>query len=326
MGDESEIPKTEDAATTRRAIRIRLAFVTVILYVAIIVVGLATLIAYPEFFNNSDYRTRVIRDNYQGLVSAAAAISGLITIAIVSPRVLTSLSDIFLPSRALKDAIEGLVFSIAGIKVPASDQGKNVNAPEGNEVGASDEPELRPAVVPKVEDISADDIVANFIVRMRDEQKRLKGNALSNLVWGVMFAIFGLAVLSYPVLFPASIQPSDWVAFTIGYLPRAALATMIALISFFFLRLYASNEYDLKHTKNEISTFESKMISAKIALSTSSADLLGQILWRLADNERNFVLKSGEKTISTEVDTKYNDILVVLRDLAAAVQKSESKS
>ncbi len=294
------------------------------MFLVFVLIG-ATFIAYPEFFMNSDVRGKFVRDNYQFIVIIVTAFAALITVSIISPKTLVSFLDVFVPTRAFSAAVNEASVSMpaavtAGLSAKISNETYGL---DGNENGGGMSYALQIPTLDKP--ISADDLIAMFLLRMRKEELRLKRSALSNLIWGVAFAVFGLATLSYPLFFPDTVSSVDAAAFVISYAPRALLALTIALLSFFFLRLYASNEYDLKHTKNETSTFESKVLSAKIASEYGVKASIQPSIDSLALSERNFVLKNGERTISTEVDTKYNDILDALKHAISALPQSEKK-
>lgn len=174
------------------------------------------------------------------------------------------------------------------------------------------------------------DVLTQFRFRMRGEERRLKINSVVNLIWGILFSLLsGLwLLLSVNELKGhgtyASI--SDIVA---AYSPRAALAIILQLVSFFFLRLYASTEHEIKHHKNEITNMESRFAGALFAAEASTPATRVIVLKSFMAVERNFLIKKGERTAATEVDTRYNDLVALVETLVqtkARQQKPKSKN
>jgi hypothetical protein len=282
-----------------------------------VIIGGATLLAYPKLFSDADAIRTFARENYQSIVVIVAAAGGVLTAVIVAPRATLEISQSILPTYAFSETLSSIFTKLTGSKS---------NNELEDTVRRFEESFSKAVVARQPEVVSEDTIFLNSLARLAKEQDRLRKNALANLIWGVAFSIGGLAVLGYPVLVPAVAPAADWTAFAIGYLPRGALGLLIALIAFFFLRLYAANESDLRHNKNEISTFESKMIAVKLVSTGAKGVLSRDVIQALAVNERNFVLRRGERTTGAEIDRTYNDIREIIRDLLKVTKVASEKS
>jgi hypothetical protein len=304
VGDAAAAKATliKDSATDeRRQRRLRAVAAVMVIYVAIIAISAATYFAYPDLMYSRSARAAFFQENYQAIVGFSAAIAGIITLGMLSPgapqRLLTALFPFF---RKYIDAID----EPAKLTNRSVDQGAIRSAIQSalSEFTVDDEAD-------DVLEYNVDVIFAEFSERMKEEQRRLKQNSFTNLSWGIVFAIFSFGILGYPLVTPESGPvATDWMAFLNRFGPRASLGLLVGVISFFFLRLYASNEYDLKHNKNEITTFESKMLALKWAEAARPGKLSEIILTHLMKSERNFILKKGERTVSGEIDNNYNDL------------------
>jgi predicted nucleotidyltransferase len=100
----------------------------------------------------------------------------------------------------------------------------------------------------------------------------------------------------------------------------------LQFVGFFFLRLYVANELDLKHNKNEMTNIEMKMIGLQVARVLRDASSKKEIVKVFAHTERNFVLKKGERTISSEELSEYNDLKSVLEGLISKIPGARKSS
>jgi uncharacterized membrane protein len=163
--------------------------------------------------------------------------------------------------------------------------------------------------------------------RLLDEAIRLDALSKRNLILGVMFSMIALFVLAWPLI-AAVIQETHqvevvaWV--TQYYLPRFAVGVLLQFVGFFFLRLYVSNELDLKHNKNEITNIEMRMMAAQLAQTVGDNAAKKDVIKSFAATERNFLLKKGERTISTEALSEYNDMKGLLEKLASKLRSRDS--
>jgi hypothetical protein len=166
------------------------------------------------------------------------------------------------------------------------------------------------------------DIYRSFLERMSEDETRLKGNSILNLVSGLTFAVLGFGVLSIPLLIPDS-KGSDIYDFIIHYLPKVALGALIQLIAFFFLRLYSANQQDLKHNKNEITNVDMWMLSLTVVQTEKNVVEIARVLSR---TERNFVLRKGERTVATDNTLEYNDVKDLLERAIGLARQQPSPS
>jgi hypothetical protein len=168
-------------------------------------------------------------------------------------------------------------------------------------------------------------VFQNFIRRMDRERARLRTASVVNLLIGLLFSLIALYLIGQLVTYqPVELTPpgamsgsSSWLVVAQKFIPRLSLGLLIQLVGFFFLRLYVTNELDLKHTKNELTNFDAWMIAVLLAKDSSDDVAVRKVIDRMTHVERNFVLKKNEHTVGVEADTKYNDLVVIVRDLIA---------
>lgn len=165
------------------------------------------------------------------------------------------------------------------------------------------------------------DIYYQFRYRMREDEARLRGNAGLNLIVGIVFAILALGVLAYPMIDPV-VQATNWLFIMQAHLPRTAVGLLSQLLSFFFLRLYSINQQDLKHNKNEVTNFDMKMLA--IMMAQTNPEIRSMVAAELARSERNFILRKGERTIVSEIESDYNELRRTLVDLLAVTPRTET--
>lgn len=151
------------------------------------------------------------------------------------------------------------------------------------------------------------DIYSQFTRRMSEDASRLKRNSGINLFWGIIFSLIAVAFLLATIYYRKDVQISSTQQFIELYGPKATLAVILELISFFFLRLHSSTEQEIKHHKNEVTNMESKFAAAMLMLESPSATTRAQVIKGLMDNERNFIIRKNERTVSSEIISNYND-------------------
>jgi hypothetical protein len=164
-------------------------------------------------------------------------------------------------------------------------------------------------------------IFQSFKGRMKVELSRLNRISIRNLSIGIIFSVFALFFIAYPLLVSPTVQQlsgqtqpqnvSAMDALVRYYLPRLGVGLLLQFVGFFFLRLYVANEQDIKHYASEVTNLESKMMAILVAEQRNDKALFKPIVENLAKTERNFTLKRNERTIHDE-DRKYNDLKDVL--------------
>lgn len=138
------------------------------------------------------------------------------------------------------------------------------------------------------------------ITRLKKELYALTRRGNLNLAIGSIIAIGGILLLGYFVAtmtVSAQANANGW-AFLRRFLAQLSLVTVVEIFAYFFLRLYSQGLTEIKYFQNEISTFEAKLVSLKMALVDGNEALIGRVLTELARTERNHILKKGETTIS----------------------------
>lgn len=114
-----------------------------------------------------------------------------------------------------------------------------------------------------------------------------------NLIIGIGIALFGIIIL-YGLLGEEIVD--DEVSF-LKAASRISVAIIIEVFAYFFLNLYRIGLQDIRYFRNEITNVMSQRLALETAIGQSNDDLVSRVIARLADTERNFVLKKGETTI-----------------------------
>lgn len=172
-------------------------------------------------------------------------------------------------------------------------------------------------------------IFDRFRERMRDERDRIRSSSRANLLFGLAFSIIALIILGYPlfgdIVSSGKLTATDFYSyFTQRAIPRLSVGFLIQVVGFFFLRLYVTNEMDIKHTKNESTNFDAWMIAVVVGQRDGWEKARPDVLKRLSTTERNFVLKKGEKSVGIENDAQYNDITASLQEILQRLRPEDS--
>lgn len=142
--------------------------------------------------------------------------------------------------------------------------------------------------------------------RFDDAHKRLlqeisalgrRGNL--NLGIGIVTTAAGLILLGIFVFneIRTAMTPIE---FGMHFLPRLTLVVFIEIFAYFFLSLYKSTLAEIKYFQNEITNMEAKYISIKTALTLADAKVIGDVVGKVVDTERNHVLDKGQTTVELE--------------------------
>lgn len=149
-------------------------------------------------------------------------------------------------------------------------------------------------------------------VRLMKDEVRLRGNSRLNLMIGVFVALIAASIIGAPLFMSRSV-PSSVSEFWPAYILRLPVGLLLQIVSFFFLRLYVSTENEIKHNKNEVTNVESKFLSLIASREFGYTPELA--IRSLAETERNFVIRKGDKTVGSENDSRYNDMREILDEL-----------
>ena len=85
-----------------------------------------------------------------------------------------------------------------------------------------------------------------------------------------------------------------------GFMPRLSLVILIELFAYFFLKLYKSSLSEIKYFQNELSNFEAKYVSLRIAIMDKDRGVFDEVIKTLARTERNYILEKGQSTVGLE--------------------------
>lgn len=165
-------------------------------------------------------------------------------------------------------------------------------------------------------------------VRLAQDIDRVSKNSRLNLVVGVGFSTFGIILLGLLLIVLPRIEVQDLNNTVYEYISRLALSVFIQFVGFFFLRLHVTSENEIKNSRNEITNIDYR-ISAVAMIDDGDSVSKAKLANLFASEERNFVLKKGEKSISAENQSEYNDLkasleAVVSRVSAAAGGKDDA--
>lgn len=152
--------------------------------------------------------------------------------------------------------------------------------------------------------------------RLLDHINTLTNNAVTNLFIGIGIASIGVAILFWAIIQIGSMQLDD--AHNINttrvvalvMFPKLSITIFIQIFSYFFLAMYRSNQQEIRYFQNEITTIDS--FAAALIATKNSSPALKIVLTALAKNERNRVLKKGEKPIVSSDEIELIQAMSVL--------------
>ncbi|MFZ2726890.1 MAG: hypothetical protein WAX77_11610 [Methylococcaceae bacterium] len=138
------------------------------------------------------------------------------------------------------------------------------------------------------------DYITKYRNRLLNHIKSLAKSSSLNLIIGLFATIIGVWVL-YKVFIDLS-----GVDNLFNFFSRVSIGIFIEIASFFFLRLYSTNLFEIKYFHNELTNIDAKMVALKVALLKKDDETLKFILKELMKTERNQTLKKGETTVELE--------------------------
>jgi hypothetical protein len=133
--------------------------------------------------------------------------------------------------------------------------------------------------------------------RLEEELFNLSKRANVSLFIGCVTSLLGIGLLVYFAA-PrdvASLGPSSML---VWYSSRLPVVVFIEVFSYFFLRLYRVNLEKIEYFQNEMTNVDSKAIALLSAVLVKDKNLVNSVVSKLAQTERNFRLKKGERTIA----------------------------
>lgn len=143
------------------------------------------------------------------------------------------------------------------------------------------------------------DFIEKSKQRIKTHIETLSRNSNLNLLIGLGTTIVAVCILTY-FIFGERELPKEMPALIAHYISRIAIVIFIEIFALFFLRLYRTNLFEIKFFHNELSNFETKIISLKTALLINDNQVIKEVVSELVKTERNFIIKSGETTIELE--------------------------
>jgi hypothetical protein len=164
-------------------------------------------------------------------------------------------------------------------------------------------------------------------IRLIDHINTLRNNAVTNLFIGIGIAIVGVMILFWAIIQIGSIQLDDAHSVdtarvvALVMFPKLSITLFIQIFSYFFLAMYRSNQQEIRYFQNEITLIDS-FASALIA-SDGNAAALKIVLVALSKNERNIVMKKGEKPIISTDEIELMNAMSVLSKLKDNTHLSE---
>jgi len=148
-------------------------------------------------------------------------------------------------------------------------------------------------------------------LRLLEHIGKLRNNAVTNLFTGIAIAAIGIAILSSAITQIHEFSDEQKHIFdSTGFissalLPKLSVTIFVQVFSFFFLAMYRSNQNDIRFFQNELTLIDSLASASIMAQSMSKAPNLKLVISALVKNERNRVIKKGEKTIVTSDEADF---------------------
>ena len=138
----------------------------------------------------------------------------------------------------------------------------------------------------------------NTVSRLGEELRALSRRGNVNLSLGITTAIVGMVILG---TFLFTLPPADdALDFAESFLPRISLVILIEVFAYFFLRLYSNSLIEIKYFQNEITNIESKTMALLAATHPGNEKSMKDVIVRLSQTERNYVLRKGQTTVDVE--------------------------
>ncbi len=136
-------------------------------------------------------------------------------------------------------------------------------------------------------------------VRLMQEIRDLNRKGETNLAIGAGISAVGIILLGGTLIWQG-VESKDVIVLLNHYMPRLSLIILIEVLAYFFLRLYKANLAEVKYFQNELTNVESRQMAANFARETGDNALMGVVLTKLADTERNHILTKDQTTVELE--------------------------
>lgn len=165
--------------------------------------------------------------------------------------------------------------------------------------------------------------------RLIDHIGTLRNNAVTNLFIGIGIAALGVIILFWAVIQVGAMQLDNShpinrtrvVALIV--IPKLSITLFIQVFSYFFLAMYRSNQQEIRYFQNEITLIHS---FAALIGATKAEPALKVILTALSKNERNRLMKKGERPIVSSDEAEFIHALSVVSKWKEALTAPNGKS
>ena len=118
---------------------------------------------------------------------------------------------------------------------------------------------------------------------------------------GSIVAVVGAVLLfAFTVVEGAEKEHRDLFEAALYFVPRLSLVLIVEVFAYFFLRLYSLSLSAIKYFQNEITTWESTLLSLCTATQIGRRRIVERLIMEIARTERNHVLRKGETTVGHE--------------------------
>jgi hypothetical protein len=155
---------------------------------------------------------------------------------------------------------------------------------------------------------------ATTLKRLNTEVRDLGRRNNTNLSIGIGITVIGIGALFYYVyewqMHPLTKADLPWGM--LNFVPRLSLVILIEIFAYFFLGLYRSGLAEVKYFQNEMTNLESKVLALRVAIEHKDAKTTASVVTKLADTERNLVLRKGETTPEIEMSRLQREQLTKL--------------
>ena len=174
-------------------------------------------------------------------------------------------------------------------------------------------------------DISWPQVFVAARERLIAETARLQSRSRNNLQAGIFTSLFGVLIIFMIIFWDnPDIGLESWGNMIVEYAPRLALVLIVEITSAFFFRMYVANENDIKQNKNELTNLELRF--AAMLASSSDKRTITEITKKLATEERNFILRKGERTAADSIKTDIASLKGIVEALPKKLKNTAGSS
>lgn len=159
------------------------------------------------------------------------------------------------------------------------------------------------------------------INRLSKNERSAADRASTSLATALSIMSIGLAFLIYIVFNYEHDSNMHEVERYFYFISRGAIFVSIEAIGVFFLRNYIRSIEFERFVSNEITGLNFKYGALELALTKGDDSLVSEIIKTMAHQERNFILKTGERSIFETLDANQNIIDRLLLATKASAKK-----